>query len=168
MVRGMGLFEDRIISPANVERAVRSSSPSRETAALSDWLSGQTNRVERRDTTLESLRPVLTEALRQVAETLGESSERTAHWVADSVSQLQSTLETTLKLRVYLHPEDAATVPALLSPSTMATIRWVPEPELSRGDCILETDTCIHDARLRTRLEGVLDALMQSEASPHE
>ena len=160
------LFADQLLSPAEMERAIDTRPPS--PADLPRWLSRHGDLVERRDLILESLRPSLRAALRHVAQRLGETSERTADWVAESISEIQATLEPNLGLRVYLHPSDMAKVSARLNASAQAEITWLPDPSLSPGDCLLETDTSIQDARLQTRLEWAIEAFMQAEDLPHE
>ncbi|WP_130619373.1 FliH/SctL family protein [Dyella amyloliquefaciens] len=65
-------------------------------------------------------------------------------------------------LRVRLHAEDLA----LLRSLDAAEEHWqlLADPNLQRGDCLLETDRSRLDARVETRLAAVVDAVLGAEA----
>lgn len=66
--------------------------------------------------------------------------------------------------RVYLHPEDAALVRERLAPSGPEAAWSIAEdPALARGDCRVHTDYAQVDARVETRLNEALVALLGEE-----
>jgi flagellar assembly protein FliH len=67
-------------------------------------------------------------------------------------------------VRVHLHPEDAAVVRERLSAPT-ADRAWtiVEDPVMSRGGCKVTTDTALIDARVETRLNEVISAMLGEE-----
>jgi flagellar assembly protein FliH len=70
-------------------------------------------------------------------------------------------------IRVHLHPEDAAVVREHLSaPSTDRAWNIVEDPAMSRGGCVVRTDTSQIDARLDSRLNAVVSAAFGDERTP--
>ena len=70
-------------------------------------------------------------------------------------------------VRVHLHPEDAAVVREHLSaPSTDRAWNVVEDPAMSRGGCVVRTDTSQIDARLDSRLNAVVSAAFGDERTP--
>jgi flagellar assembly protein FliH len=70
-------------------------------------------------------------------------------------------------IRVHLHPEDAAVVREHLStPTSDRAWNIVEDPALSRGGCIVRTDTSQVDARLDSRLNAVVSAAFGDERAP--
>ncbi|HEY8539047.1 MAG TPA: flagellar assembly protein FliH [Steroidobacteraceae bacterium] len=69
-------------------------------------------------------------------------------------------------VRVHLHPEDAAVVRERLAETT-SDRAWsiVEDPVMSRGGCKVTTDTALIDARLETRLNEVIAAILGDERS---
>jgi|SRR5687768_1540257 len=67
-------------------------------------------------------------------------------------------------VRVHLHPEDAAVVRERLAAPT-ADRAWtiVEDPVLTRGGCKVTTDTALIDARVETRLNEVIVAMLGDE-----
>lgn len=67
-------------------------------------------------------------------------------------------------VRVHLHPEDAAVVRENLSP-TENERAWtiIEDPVMARGGCQITTSTSRIDARLETRLGGILSELLGTE-----
>src|SRR5450432_833357 len=67
-------------------------------------------------------------------------------------------------VRVHLHPEDAAVVRQHLAP-TESERAWslVEDPVMARGGCQITTTTSRIDARLETRLGGILSELLGTE-----
>ncbi len=67
-------------------------------------------------------------------------------------------------VRVHLHPEDAAVVRERLA-ATTADRAWtiVEDPVLTRGGCKVTTDTALIDARVETRLNEVIAAILGEE-----
>jgi flagellar assembly protein FliH len=71
-------------------------------------------------------------------------------------------------VRVHLHPEDAAVVREHLAAPTSGDRAWgvVEDPSLSRGGCIVRTDTSQIDARLDSRLNAIVSAAFGDERAP--
>jgi flagellar assembly protein FliH len=73
-------------------------------------------------------------------------------------------------VRVHLHPDDAAVVRERLA-ATTSDRAWsiVEDPVMTRGGCKVTTDTALIDARIETRLNGVISAMLGDErARDHE
>lgn len=72
----------------------------------------------------------------------------------------------TRELRVYVHPEDLA----LLHELGTVERNWqlLADPDLSRGDCRFESERSRLDARVETRLAGVIDALLGDDVDMAE
>jgi len=74
-------------------------------------------------------------------------------------------------VRVHLHPDDAAVVRERLATPT-ADRAWtiVEDPVMTRGGCKVTTDTALIDARVETRLNEVITAMLGEERarSAHE
>jgi flagellar assembly protein FliH len=70
-------------------------------------------------------------------------------------------------IRVHLHPEDATLVRERLAASS-SDRAWniVEDPALSRGGCIVRTDTALIDARLDSRLNSIVSAAFGDERAP--
>jgi flagellar assembly protein FliH len=71
-------------------------------------------------------------------------------------------------VRVKLHPQDAAVVRELLTttPGTERAWNIVEDPALTRGGCIVVTDSSHIDARLDSRLNAVVAAAFGDERAP--
>ena len=81
--------------------------------------------------------------------------------IRESVARLPAAAR---DVRVHLHPEDAAVVrEALAAPSSDRAWNIVEDPALSRGGCIVRTDTSQIDARLDSRLNAVVSAAFGDE-----
>jgi len=67
-------------------------------------------------------------------------------------------------IRVLLHPEDAAVVRERLPPAAMERA-WsiIEDPALSRGGCLVRTDTSQIDARLESRVNAIVAAALGEE-----
>jgi len=67
-------------------------------------------------------------------------------------------------IRVHLHPEDAAVVKQHLAPTENARA-WaiVEDPVMARGGCQIASATSRIDARLETRLGGIVSELLGTE-----
>jgi flagellar assembly protein FliH len=67
-------------------------------------------------------------------------------------------------VRVHMHPEDAAVVrEKLAAPGAERAWTIVEDPVMSRGGCRITTDTAQIDARLETRINAVISALLGDE-----
>lgn len=69
----------------------------------------------------------------------------------------------TRALRVHLHPDDLA----LLREMEAAEPHWqlLPDPEMQRGDCLLESESSRLDARVETRIAAIADAVFGDESA---
>jgi flagellar assembly protein FliH len=69
-------------------------------------------------------------------------------------------------VRVHLHPEDANVVREKLATPT-ADRAWtiVEDPVMPRGGCRVTTDTAHIDARLETRIQSIMTAILGEERS---
>jgi flagellar assembly protein FliH len=67
-------------------------------------------------------------------------------------------------VRVHMHPEDAAVVRERLATPT-ADRAWtiIEDPVMTRGGCRVTTDTAQIDARLETRINSVMAAMLGDE-----
>jgi flagellar assembly protein FliH len=67
-------------------------------------------------------------------------------------------------VRVHLHPEDAAVVrERLAAPTADRAWTMVEDPVMTRGGCKVTTDTAVIDARVETRLNEVIAAMLGEE-----
>ena len=67
-------------------------------------------------------------------------------------------------VRVHLHPDDAAVVrERLATPSQERAWTMVEDPAMARGGCVVRTDTTQIDARLESRLNALVSAIMGDE-----
>jgi len=70
-------------------------------------------------------------------------------------------------VRVHLHPEDAAVVRELLAtPANERAWNIVEDPALTRGGCIVRTESSQIDARLDARLNAIVAAAFGDERAP--
>jgi flagellar assembly protein FliH len=68
------------------------------------------------------------------------------------------------EVRVHLHPEDATVVrEKLASPAAERAWAIVEDPVMTRGGCRIATETAQIDARLETRINTVISALLGDE-----
>ena len=71
------------------------------------------------------------------------------------------------EVRVHLHPEDAAAVrERLATPTTERAWTVVEDPTLSRGGCIVRSETSQIDARLESRVHAVMTSTLGEERVP--
>ena len=71
------------------------------------------------------------------------------------------------EIRVHLHPEDAAIVrERLTAPSNERAWTIVEDPAMSRGGCVVKTETSRIDARLESRINTVIANALGDERSP--
>lgn len=67
-------------------------------------------------------------------------------------------------IKVHLHPEDAATVrERLAAPASERAWTMVEDPTLSRGGCLVRSETSQIDARLETRIQAVMSSALGDE-----
>lgn len=81
--------------------------------------------------------------------------------IRESVARLPAAAR---DIRVQLHPEDAAVVREnLATPSADRAWSIVEDPALSRGGCLIRTDTSQLDARFDSRLNSIVSAALGDE-----
>lgn len=84
--------------------------------------------------------------------------------IRESLSQLPASAR---DIRVHLHPEDAATVrERLAEPTNERAWTVVEDPTLTRGGCIVRTDTSQIDVRLESRISAVIANALGEERAP--
>lgn len=84
--------------------------------------------------------------------------------IRESLSQLPASAR---DVRIHLHPEDAATVrDRLAEPSSERAWTVVEDPTLTRGGCVLRTDTSQIDVRLESRISAVIANALGEERAP--
>jgi flagellar assembly protein FliH len=70
----------------------------------------------------------------------------------------------TRDVRVHLHPDDAAVVrEKLATPGSERAWTIVEDPVMTRGGCRVTTDTAQIDARMETRIQGIMTAILGEE-----
>jgi flagellar assembly protein FliH len=70
-------------------------------------------------------------------------------------------------IRVHLHPEDATTVrERLATPSTERAWTIVEDPTLTRGGCVIRTETSQMDVKLESRVAAVIANVLGEERAP--
>jgi len=69
-------------------------------------------------------------------------------------------------IRVHLHPQDASVVrERLATPTVERAWTIIEDPTLARGGCLVRTDTSQVDARLDSRVNAIVSALLGEERS---
>ncbi|HET9391460.1 MAG TPA: flagellar assembly protein FliH [Steroidobacteraceae bacterium] len=82
----------------------------------------------------------------------------------ESLTQLPASAR---DIRVHLHPEDAATVrERLAAPANERAWTLVEDPTLTRGGCLLRTETSQIDVRLESRISAVIASALGEERAP--
>jgi flagellar assembly protein FliH len=84
--------------------------------------------------------------------------------VRESLAQLPASAR---EVRVHLHPDDAATVrERLAKPTNERAWTIVEDPTLSRGGCIVRTDTSQIDVRLESRISAIIANTLGDDRAP--
>jgi flagellar assembly protein FliH len=84
--------------------------------------------------------------------------------IRESLSQLPASAR---EIRIHLHPEDAATVrERLAEPAKERAWTVVEDPTLSRGGCMVRTETSQIDVRLDSRISAVIANALGEERAP--
>jgi len=84
--------------------------------------------------------------------------------IRESLSQLPAAAR---EVRIHLHPEDAATVrERLAEPAKERAWTVVEDPTLSRGGCMVRTETSQIDVRLDSRISAVIANALGEERAP--
>jgi flagellar assembly protein FliH len=84
--------------------------------------------------------------------------------IRESLSQLPAAAR---DVRIHLHPEDAAAVrERLASPTSERAWTIVEDPTLTRGGCMVRTETSQIDVRLESRVSAVMANALGEERAP--
>jgi flagellar assembly protein FliH len=84
--------------------------------------------------------------------------------IRESLSQLPASAR---DVRIHLHPDDAATVrERLAAPANERAWTIVEDPTLTRGGCMVRTETSQIDARLESRVNAVIANALGEERAP--
>jgi flagellar assembly protein FliH len=84
--------------------------------------------------------------------------------IRESLSQLPASAR---DVRIHLHPEDAATVrERLAAPTSERAWTVVEDPTLTRGGCMVRTETSQIDVRLESRVSAVIANALGEERAP--
>lgn len=84
--------------------------------------------------------------------------------IRESLSQLPASAR---DVRIHLHPQDAATVrERLAKPTNERAWTVVEDPTLTRGGCIVRTETSQIDVRLESRVNAVIANALGEERAP--
>jgi flagellar assembly protein FliH len=84
--------------------------------------------------------------------------------IRESLAQLPASAR---DVRVHLHPDDAATVrERLAEPTNERAWKVVEDPTLSRGGCVVRTETSQIDARFESRVSAVIANALGEERAP--
>ena len=84
--------------------------------------------------------------------------------IRESLAQLPASAR---EVRIHLHPEDAATVrERLAAPASERAWTVVEDPTLTRGGCMVRTETSQIDVRLESRVNAVIANALGEERAP--
>jgi flagellar assembly protein FliH len=84
--------------------------------------------------------------------------------IRESLSQLPASAR---DVRIHLHPEDAATVrERLAAPANERAWTVIEDPTLTRGGCMVRTETSQIDVRLESRVNAVIANALGEERAP--
>jgi flagellar assembly protein FliH len=84
--------------------------------------------------------------------------------IRESLSQLPAAAR---DIRIHLHPEDAATVrERLAEPTNERAWSVVEDPTLTRGGCVVRTETSQIDVRVESRVNAVIANVLGEERAP--
>ena len=122
---------------------------------------------------LEQLDADVEKMLLQLTLTVGKQLARRelridpAQVIAVIRESLQELPTAAREARVHLHPEDASIVrERLAEPSNERAWRIVEDPTMSRGGCVVKTETSRIDARLESRINTIIANVLGDERAP--
>ncbi len=139
------------------------------------------NQLKTQVTKLEGVLSSLSQPLQQMNETVEQQLMTLALTIARQLvrrelktdpAQVIAIIRETVSLlpaaardvRVHLHPEDASVVrERLASPTADRAWTIIEDPVMTRGGCKVTTDTALIDARMETRLNEVISAMLGDE-----
>jgi flagellar assembly protein FliH len=154
------------MAAAQAETQARVRELEARSARLDSILKQLSRPLEELDVELEKqlISLVLTIGKQIVRRELKSDPEQIIAVLRESVSRLPAAAR---DVRVHLHPEDAAVVRELLAtPSNDRAWSMVEDPSLTRGGCLVRTDTSQLDARLESRLNAIVSAALGDERAP--
>jgi flagellar assembly protein FliH len=122
---------------------------------------------------LQELDAEVEKSLLQLTLTIGKQLARRelridpAQVIAIIRESLQELPTAARDVRVHLHPDDASTVrERLTAPSNERAWTIVEDPAMSRGGCIVRTETSRIDARLESRINTLIANALGDERAP--
>ena len=122
---------------------------------------------------LEELDADVEKMLLQLTLTVGKQLARRelridpAQVIAIIRESLQDLPTAAREARVHLHPEDASIVrERLAEPRNERAWRIVEDPTMSRGGCVVKTETSRIDARLESRINTIIANVLGDERAP--
>jgi len=175
---------DAVTDAAHFERTMHSRGYQAGVAAARAELQGQIDALKARVAQLDSILGMLSRPLEELDSEVEQQLTRLAITVGkqilrrelktdpaqviavirESVARLPAAAR---DIRVQLHPEDAAIVREYLSaPNSDRAWTIVEDPSMSRGGCLVRTDSSQVDARLDSRLNAIVSAALGDERSP--
>jgi flagellar assembly protein FliH len=84
--------------------------------------------------------------------------------IRESLAQLPAAAR---EIRVHLHPEDATTVrERLATPTNERAWSIVEDPTLTRGGCVIRTETSQVDVKLESRVNAIIANVLGEERAP--
>lgn len=149
-------------------------------AEMEGHLNEMKTRIQRMDKLLQFMSRPLEELdadvekmLLQLTLTVGKQLARRelridpAQVIAIIRESLQDLPTAAREARVHLHPEDASIVrERLAEPSNERAWRIVEDPTMSRGGCVVKTETSRIDARLESRINTIIANVLGDERAP--
>jgi flagellar assembly protein FliH len=122
---------------------------------------------------LQELDAEVEKSLLQLTLTIGKQLARRelridpAQVIAIIRESLQELPTAARDIRVHLHPDDASTVrERLTAPSNERAWTIVEDPAMSRGGCVVRTETSRIDARLESRINTLIANALGDERAP--
>ncbi len=122
---------------------------------------------------LQELDAEVEKSLLQLTLTIGKQLARRelrmdpAQIIAIIRESLQALPTAARDIRVHLHPEDASIVRERLTPpSTERAWTIVEDPTMSRGGCVVRTETSRIDASLESRINAIIANALGDERAP--
>lgn len=178
--RAAGADESLRLAAKEAEARGYEAGMARARAETSARLSALEERVKRLDSTLQLLARPLAQLDADVESELAELALSVGKQLARrelriEPAQVIAILRESLALlpaaardvRVHLHPEDAATVREHLSaPAVDRAWTIVEDPTLSRGGCVIHSQSSRIDARLEARIAAVAASALGDERAP--
>ncbi|MEP7244226.1 MAG: flagellar assembly protein FliH [Gammaproteobacteria bacterium] len=157
---------DEGLAAARVEMTARLAEMNKRIAQLDSILNLLARPLEELDNEVEKQLTMLalTVGKQMVRREMRTDPAQVIAVIRESVARLPAAAR---DIRVHLNPEDAAVVREHLStPANDRAWSMVEDPAMSRGGCIVRTDTSQLDARLDSRLNAIVSAAFGDERAP--